>query len=68
MRTTWTPWPRLVPIQPRRPPALAGARDVIVTFIGHSTFLIQTADGNVLTITAIRVRCGRSRDGSIRWW
>jgi L-ascorbate metabolism protein UlaG (beta-lactamase superfamily) len=34
--------------QPQRPPALDGAAAVI-TFIGHSTFLIQTAAGNILT-------------------
>jgi L-ascorbate metabolism protein UlaG (beta-lactamase superfamily) len=43
-----TPWPRRVDVVPQRPPALDGAR-VVVTFIGHSTFLIQTAAGNILT-------------------
>lgn len=42
-------WPRRVPVAPQRPPALADARDVAVTFIGHSTFLIQSAQGNLLT-------------------
>jgi L-ascorbate metabolism protein UlaG (beta-lactamase superfamily) len=44
-----TPWPKQVPVQPRRPPQLGGPDEVIVTFIGHATFLIQTSSGNVLT-------------------
>jgi len=47
--TRRTPWPRRVPVQPRRPPQPAGPDEVIVTFIGHATFLIQTSAGNVLT-------------------
>jgi len=43
-----TPWPASVPVDPRRPPGLDGAT-AVVTFIGHSTFLIQTAFGNILT-------------------
>jgi L-ascorbate metabolism protein UlaG (beta-lactamase superfamily) len=43
-----TPWPRCVEVRPRVPPALDGAA-AVVTFIGHSTFLIQTAAGNILT-------------------
>src|SRR3989442_1566893 len=41
-------WPSYVPVVPRQPPArdTAGA---VVTFIGHATFLIQTAAGNILT-------------------
>jgi L-ascorbate metabolism protein UlaG (beta-lactamase superfamily) len=43
-----TPWPAHVDDPPRRPPPLDGA-DAVVTFIGHATFLIQTAAGNILT-------------------
>jgi L-ascorbate metabolism protein UlaG (beta-lactamase superfamily) len=43
-----TPWPRHVDVPLRHPPARAGAA-AAVTFIGHATFLIQTAAGNVLT-------------------
>jgi L-ascorbate metabolism protein UlaG (beta-lactamase superfamily) len=41
-------WPPYVPDVPRQPPArdTAGA---VVTFVGHATFLIQTAAGNILT-------------------
>ena len=43
-----TPWPARIDVPPQRPPARDGAR-AVVTFIGHATFLIQTAEGNVLT-------------------
>jgi L-ascorbate metabolism protein UlaG (beta-lactamase superfamily) len=43
-----TPWPAHVPLVARRPPARDGA-NATVTFIGHSTFLVQTRFGNVLT-------------------
>ena len=41
-------WPRYVPEVPRQPPARDTAR-ALVTFVGHATFLIQTAAGNILT-------------------
>jgi L-ascorbate metabolism protein UlaG (beta-lactamase superfamily) len=43
-----TPWLARLDVPLRRPPSLAGAA-AIVSFIGHSTFLIQTAAGNILT-------------------
>jgi L-ascorbate metabolism protein UlaG (beta-lactamase superfamily) len=43
-----TPWPAHVPVTPRRPASLDAAQ-AVVTFIGHATFLIQTAAGNILT-------------------
>ena len=48
LRERRTPWPREVAVAPVRPPALNGD-GVVVTFIGHSTFLIQTTAGNILT-------------------
>ena len=48
LREPRTPWPTFVEVRPQVPPALNGAA-VSVTFIGHATFLIQTAAGNVLT-------------------
>jgi L-ascorbate metabolism protein UlaG (beta-lactamase superfamily) len=45
----FTPWPAHVPVRLQRPPSPHGAEDVIVTFVGHATFLIQTGDGNLLT-------------------
>ncbi|HWN18166.1 MAG TPA: MBL fold metallo-hydrolase [Gemmatimonadales bacterium] len=47
LRTPRTAWPAKVPVEPRRPPT-PGPEEVVVTFIGHSTFLIQVADTNVL--------------------
>ena len=41
-------WPATVPVEPRRPPS-AGAGDVVVTFIGHATFLIQVGTTSLLT-------------------
>ena len=43
-----TPWPRHVEVTTQAPPPLGDAA-AIVTFIGHSTFLIQTQAGNLLT-------------------
>ena len=47
LRTIRTPWPVEVPVEPRRPPA-PGPDEVVVTFVGHATFLIQSAAANVL--------------------
>jgi L-ascorbate metabolism protein UlaG (beta-lactamase superfamily) len=55
--TPKTRWPREVPVQPRRPSAPA-AGDVIVTFVGHSTFLIQTTASNVLIDPMYAERAG----------
>ena len=52
-----TPWPREIETPTHRPPALDGAA-AAVTFIGHSTFLIQTAAGNVLTDPIYSRRAG----------
>lgn len=41
-------WPLEVPVEPRRPPTI-GPDDVVVTFIGHASFLIQIGSTNVLT-------------------
>src|SRR5262245_61595707 len=43
-----TPWPSHVDVLPRRLPARGGAA-AVVTFIGHATFLIQTASENIIT-------------------
>src|SRR5437867_209850 len=45
-----TRWPRLVPA-PQKPvlPTSVSAGQVAVTFIGHSTFLLQLAGLNILT-------------------
>jgi len=41
-------WPERIDEPPSQPPSLDGAL-AVVTFIGHATFLIQTAAGNILT-------------------
>src|SRR5260221_7049878 len=55
--TPRTAWPRAVDVPPRRPPELDGAV-AVVTFIGHATFLIQTAAGNILTDPIYSQRAG----------
>ena len=57
MREPRTPWPSQVEVAPAAPPALDGAR-AAVTFIGHSTFLIQTAAGHILTDPMYSQRAG----------
>jgi L-ascorbate metabolism protein UlaG (beta-lactamase superfamily) len=52
-----TPWPSHIDAPPQLPPALDGAR-AVVTFIGHATFLIQTAAGNLLTDPMYSRRAG----------
>jgi L-ascorbate metabolism protein UlaG (beta-lactamase superfamily) len=47
--TRRAPWPRHVAVRSRRPPEVSGSDDVIVTSIGHATFLIQSSAGNLLT-------------------
>ncbi len=57
LREPRTRWPRRIDEPPRSPPALDGAA-AIVTFIGHSTFLIQTGAANVLTDPMYAQRAG----------
>ena len=52
-----TRWPARVDDPSRRPPDLDGAA-AVVTFIGHSTFLIQTTAGNILTDPMYSQRAG----------
>ncbi len=52
-----TPWPRHVEVTTRVPPPVDNAA-AIVTFIGHSTFLIQTRAGNLLTDPIYSERAG----------
>ncbi len=51
------PWPSGVDQPQRRPQDLNGAA-AVVTFIGHATFLIQTAAGNILTDPMYSERAG----------
>jgi L-ascorbate metabolism protein UlaG (beta-lactamase superfamily) len=45
--TPWTKWPPQVAVGPRRPPK-PGPDEVVVTFIGHATFLIQVGSIGIL--------------------
>ncbi len=45
--TPRTRWPSEVPVDARRPPT-PGPDEVVVTFVGHSSFLIQSGGANVL--------------------
>jgi hypothetical protein len=57
LREPRTPWPPQIAVSPQRPAALDGA-PAVVTFVGHSTFLIQTAAGNILTDPMYSDRAG----------
>jgi L-ascorbate metabolism protein UlaG (beta-lactamase superfamily) len=57
LREPRTPWPRWIPVTPVAPPSLDGAAAAI-TFIGHSSFLIQTPSGHALTDPVYAVRAG----------
>jgi L-ascorbate metabolism protein UlaG (beta-lactamase superfamily) len=52
-----TRWPEQVAVVPAVPPSLDGST-AVVTFVGHSTFLIQTPAGNVLTDPMYSERAG----------
>jgi len=54
------PWPSSVPVTQREPPARHG-QDVVVTFVGHATFLIQTPTETVLTDPVFAERAGPFR-------
>jgi L-ascorbate metabolism protein UlaG (beta-lactamase superfamily) len=42
-------WPESVPVRPGVPPRRVAGADMLVTWIGHSTVLVQTAGLNILT-------------------
>jgi hypothetical protein len=52
-----TKWPAPIDGQPTRPPRCDDAA-AVVTFIGHATFLIQTAAGSILTDPMYSERAG----------
>ena len=57
LRAPRTPWPSRIDVTPQRP-ASRGDASAVLTFIGHSTFLIQTAAGNILTDPVYAERAG----------
>lgn len=42
-------WPERVPVRPAKPPARIGPRDMVATWIGHATVLVQAGGVNILT-------------------
>ena len=50
-------WPPAIAVAPQHPPALNGA-GATCTFVGHATFLIQTAAGTILTDPVYSSRVG----------
>ena len=42
-------WPDHVPVTPARPPARVEGGDMLVTWVGHATLLVQAAGLNILT-------------------
>lgn len=52
-----TPWPRHLPVTPQIPPVPV-TDEVIVTFIGHATFLISTTTGNIVIDPVFTERAG----------
>src|SRR5215475_7031493 len=57
MQTRRTPWPRSVPVTQREAPVRNG-NDIVVSFIGHATFLIQTPTETILTDPVFADRAG----------
>ncbi len=57
LREPRTPWPPRIDVEPRKPPPLGDAA-LMVTFIGHATFLIQTPAGHLLTDPMFSDRAG----------
>jgi L-ascorbate metabolism protein UlaG (beta-lactamase superfamily) len=51
-------WPPHIEFEPHQPPQLIPAGGFTLTFIGHSTFLIQSAGGNVITDPVFADRAG----------
>jgi len=49
MRAKRSRWPASVPVHQRQPSSPTHQDELVVTFIGHLTFLLQTTTGNLLT-------------------
>lgn len=52
------PWPARVELAPQPPPPAPQAGELVVTWINHATFLVQTAHGNFLTDPVFSEHCG----------
>ena len=54
----YAPWPAQVPVVQRPSPPPTSGEEIVVTFIGHATFLIQTSAGNIITDPVFAQRAG----------
>jgi L-ascorbate metabolism protein UlaG (beta-lactamase superfamily) len=54
----YAPWPAQVPVVQRPSPPRTSDDEIVVTFIGHATFLIQTSAGNIITDPVFAHRAG----------
>jgi L-ascorbate metabolism protein UlaG (beta-lactamase superfamily) len=57
LREPREPWPSTIPVGEAKPPSL-GTAAAAVTFIGHSTFLVQTPSGHLITDPVYAMRAG----------
>ena len=58
LRTERTPWPREVPVVQQMPPSAADDDEIVITFVGHSTFLLQSRAGNIITDPVYSMNAG----------
>src|SRR5262245_58087459 len=66
LRTPRSRWPSSVPVPPRRPP-VAGPDEVVITFIGHATFLIQVGGFSLLIDPVYAERASPVSFAGPRW-
>ncbi len=52
------PWPKHVALTPHPAPPAPRDDEIVITWIGHATFLLQTTRGNFLTDPQFSARCG----------
>jgi len=53
-----TPWPKKIPLSPPPPRPTIQTSDIRATWINHSTYLIETSQGNFLTDPVYSPCCG----------
>jgi L-ascorbate metabolism protein UlaG (beta-lactamase superfamily) len=58
IRTPRRPWPVHIDVRQQLPPAPRAADEVVITFVGHSTFLVQSETANILIDPVYSDRAG----------